>query len=222
MIKFIIFYAIGFIFYLDKFTRYSFKLVFNALIVQLKTLPLKEVYNFLNDLLSGKQTDNSILSKITVPLGLNRRNLCDTKPKKIFLLGLTFIILLNRSFCLIKNFLLWPFKLGIFSFIFSITGFDVSWFLNLFNLFPINIPQWIYVQYLLLYGNWMNWWLNTVNIKSLKTFSLPGSSSLPKNNYKEVLDRVEINNDDSDNRLIVNKKRFYLALGAMVLTAVAI
>jgi len=116
IIKILIVYVIGFIFYLDKFTRYSFKLVFNALIVQLKTLPLKEVYNFLNDLLSGKQTDNSISSKkkITVPLGLNWRNLCDTKPKKIFLLGLTFIILLNRSFCLIKKFLLWPFKLGIF------------------------------------------------------------------------------------------------------------
>jgi len=117
--------------------------------------------------LTNKLTDNSILGKITIPLGLNWKSLCDTKPKKIYLLVFTATMLLYRSFILIKRIFLWPFKLGIFSFLFSIAGFDMTWFLNLFNLFTINIPSWVYVQYLSLYHNWLNWWYSTVNIKSL-------------------------------------------------------
>jgi len=75
-----------------------------------------------------------------------------------------------------KRIFLWPFKLGIFTFIYSILGFDVTWFLNLFNFFTLNVPQWVYIQYLTLYSNWINWWHDTVKIKSLNNVSLPDSN----------------------------------------------
>jgi len=113
-----------------------------------------------------------------------------------------------------KKFLLLPFKLGIFSFLFSILGFYITGFLKLFNIFYLNIPQWVYLQYLLLYSNWMNWWYNIVNIKSLDTSSL-----LTKKN-KENLEVVEVKHEEPDNRLIVDKKRFLIALGAVTLVVI--
>lgn len=113
LIKLIIFYAIEFIFYSYKFTRYTYKLIINVLTVQLKTLPLKEVFKFLIELISSKLTDNSIIRRVTVPLGLNWKNLCDTKLKKLFILIITFIVLIYRWFITLKKILLWSFKLGI-------------------------------------------------------------------------------------------------------------
>lgn len=218
IIKILIVYVIGFIFYLDKFSRYSFNLIFKTFTIQLITLPLREVYTFFVNLMSGKLTDNSILSQTTIPLGLNWKLLCDTKAKKIYLLVFTSTVLLYRSFLTMKKILLWPFKLGIFSLFYTIFGFDVNWFLNIFNLFHINIPQWVYIQYLLLYSNWMNWWYDFVKIRSLNTSSLPSAN--PTN--KENLDLVESTNNEPDNKIIVDKKRFIIALGAITLTAILI
>jgi len=218
IIKFIIFCSIGFIFYSDKLGRYTYRLVFNNFILQLKVLPIQEVSNFFSGLFSNNLTDNSILGKITIPLGLNWRNLCDTNVKKFYLLTVTSIFLIYRFFFAMKNFLLLPFKLGIFSFLFSIFGFYVTGFLKLFNIFYLNIPQWVYIQYLLLYSNWMNWWYDFVKIRSLNTSSLPSAN--PTN--KENLDLVESTNNEPDNKIIVDKKRFIIALGAITLTAILI
>lgn len=177
LIKFIIFYSIELIYYLDQFSKYTYRLIFNALFLQLKVLPVQEIFNFFYILIFNKLTDNSILGKIAIPLGVNWKILCDTKLKKLFLLIITTSLLFYRWFIILKKVFLWPFKLGLFSLFYSILGFDVTWFLNLFNIFTVNIPQWVYFQYLLLYTNWMNWWYNFVNIKSLNTSSLPSSQS---------------------------------------------
>lgn len=153
---------------------------------------------------------------MSIPLGINWRNLCDTKPKKIYLLTLTSTILLYRGFLIIKKFILWPFKLGIFSLFSSILGFDVTWFLSLFNVFTINIPQLIYFQYLLLYGNWMNWWHNIVNIKSLNT------TSLPHNKRNENLNLDSPKTDNPDNNLIVDKTRFIIFISFVTLVGIGI
>jgi len=98
IIKLIIFCSIGFIFYSDKLGRYTYRLVFNNFILQLKVLPIQEVSNFFSGLFSNNLTDNSILGKITIPLGLNWRSLCDTNVKKIYLLTVTSIFLIYRFF----------------------------------------------------------------------------------------------------------------------------
>ncbi len=76
-------------FLLDKLSKYTFRLIFNTFIIQLKVLPVREVFKFFADLLKINLTDNSILGKITFPLGLNWRNLCDTKAKRFYLLTVT-------------------------------------------------------------------------------------------------------------------------------------
>jgi len=180
IIKYIITYGIGFIYYLDKISGYTYKLILNTFIVQLKVVSIRELFKFFKDLLTNNLNNNTLLSQISFPQGFNWKSLIDTKPKKIYLLTITSTVLIYRSIVTLKKIFLWPFKLGILSLFYSILGFDVTWFLNLFNLFTINIPQWVYFQYLLLYGNWMNWWHNIVNIKSLNTnpFSEKNESSM--------------------------------------------
>jgi len=175
---------------------------------------VREVFNFFVDLLKNNLTDNSILCKITVPLGLNWKNLCDTKAKRLYLLTVTSSNLLYRGFIIFKKLFLWPFKLGIFSFLYSILGFDVNWFLNLFNIFYFNIPQWVYVKYKLLYCNGLNWWQNIVDIKSLKT------KSIPFNNPKENL--IKPNSNEVNNNITENKTKLYLILGAITLIVIGL
>lgn len=214
IIKFIIHYSIGFIFYFDKLSRYTYKLVFNAFTIQLKTLPLREVFSFFFKLLTNKLTDNSILSKVALPLGLNWKYLCDTKLKKNLLLGFTSALIFYRWFIVLKKVLLWPFKLGVFSFFFSIFGLDLSWFLGFFDLFYVNIPQLIYFQYLILYSNWMNWWSEMVDIKSLR------ANTLFKKSSKEILTSDEQDQIEPENK--INKKRLLITLTVVALIGIGI
>lgn len=203
IIKLIKYYTIALIYYSDKFSRYIFRLIFSTFIVQLKVLPIREIYKFLVDLFKNNLNGNSILGKISIPLGINWNILCDTKPKKVYLLILTSTMLLYRGFKLTKNFILWPFKLGIFTFLFSVLGFDVTWFLSLFNIFYVNIPQWIYIQYILLYSNWLNWWYNVVDIKSLS------STSIFNNKPKEKLEPVEITDEPENTHNSYQFNRYF-------------
>lgn len=98
LIKLIIFYSIELIFHLDQFSRYTYKLIFNALIIQFKVLSVREIFKFFINLLTNKLTDNSILNKISIPLGVSWKNLCDTKIKKLFLLIILSTVLVYRFF----------------------------------------------------------------------------------------------------------------------------
>jgi len=168
IIKFFVF-SLSWFLNFKQLHKNQYRGLFDNLNIQLFTLPQVDVFKFFNDLTFNKLTDTSILNKIASPLGLNWRTLCDNNYKKFSLLRLIFFIIVYRWFLLVRKLILWPFKLGIFSFIYSILGIDLTWFLSLFNIFTINIPQWVYFQYLVLYNNWLNWWYNTVNIKSIKS-----------------------------------------------------
>lgn len=114
-----------------------------------------------------------------------------------------------RWFLLIKKLILWPFKLGVFSFLFSILGFDVKWFLGIFDFFSFNIPNWIYTQYFSLYCNWLNWWHNTVKIKNLNNVSL---------NEKPEIESKATEISDPENKS--NKKKILIFLGLVILLGV--
>jgi hypothetical protein len=69
---------------------------------------------------------NSVLNLVVSPLNLDLSFIYDNKYKILFLFGFGFTIVFIRSLTLIKNLNLLPFKLGVFSFIYSILGFDVT------------------------------------------------------------------------------------------------
>jgi hypothetical protein len=157
-----------------------------------------DLWYFLFNLIKNNIPENTVLNTITLPFGLNFSFLYDNKFKNLFILSFGFTLLVHRSYILFKQVILWPFKLGIFSFIYSILGFDVSWFLNLFNVFSINVPHWVYFQYLTLYNNWIHWWYNTVNIKSINSILLVETNKLKQN--------VSNNLPSSENNQIKNNK----------------
>ena len=129
-------------------------------------------------------------------------------------------MIIYKQYILFKRFLLWPFKLGIFSFVFSIIGIDASWFLGWFNIFPLNIPQWVYFQYLILYNNWLNWWKNVGQIKNLSNVSVNKIPSVNKSLRNFDLDENTLT-ENSDNK-IFNRKNLYILLGVLTLIGVGI
>lgn len=140
--------------------------------------------------------------------------------KNIFWLSILFSLTIFRWFIYLKKIFLWPFKLGIFSFFYSLFGIDFSWFLGLFYFFYVNIPHWVYIQYLTLYNNWLNWWHSTVNIKNLNTIPLP--ERLDKSKNLELGEPVDSNLDESDNKISKNKKIILITLTIIAIVGLGI
>jgi hypothetical protein len=105
---------------------------------------------FLRDLILNKITNNFIFRFLATTPGIDINLLINTRYKKVFWLGFVSTVLIYKQYILIKKLILWPFKLGIYAFLSSILGIDISWLLSWFNFFPLNIPSWVYVQYLTL------------------------------------------------------------------------
>ena len=145
--------------------------------------------NIFIELFRNQVNENSILNSITYPNIERFKNIFDTPNKRLYLSGLVFTLLFYRSYLLFKKIFLLPFKLGLFSFLFSVLGIDVSWFLNFFNFFKFNVPHWVYFQYINLYTNWLNWFYKVGEIKSIKTPEIIETNSVipvqeNKNNLK--------------------------------------
>lgn len=187
-------------FIFNQINRINFLNLFNAFRTQLLASSTADIWRFLRDLLLNRITNNFIYRIITSTPGINPNLIVDTKAKKIFWLSFVSTLILYRQYKLFKKLILWPFKLGVYSFIYAISGLDVSWFLSWFDIFPLNVPQWVYVQYLSLYSNWIEWWKGTVQIKNLRTDSLP---TVPKT--KDSMELIEDTPNAPDNNLI-NKK----------------
>lgn len=175
-IKYIFNLIIGqFIF--NQINRIDFVALINSFTAQNLALSPTNLYLFLRDLILNRITNNYFFRVITTSLGLNTNSLVDYRAKRFFWLGITVILILYKQFTLFKRLILWPFKLGVYSFIFSLVGVDFSWLLSWFNIFSFNIPQWVYIQYLTLFNNWLGWWKGTVYT----------NISLPKDPRKDLL-----------------------------------
>jgi len=90
----------------------------------------RNILNFLGDLIFNKITNNFFFRLITNTPGINPSVIIDSKLKKIILISFVSTLIIYRQFLLFKRFILLPFKLGIYSFFYAISGFDVSWFLT--------------------------------------------------------------------------------------------
>ena len=85
-------------------------------------------------------------------------------------------------------------------------------FFGIFNFFTINLPHWVYVQYLTLYINWMNWWNNAVNIKSLNNIFL----------FENPLNENNSFTDENDPKESNYKKKIIIALGVITLIGIGV
>ena len=198
--------------------RINFLNLINIFRAQLLALSPANQFRVLRDLILNTVANNIVFRMFAITAGVNIRTLVDSRPKKVFWLSFVSTLLLYNQYLLFKKFILWPFKLGIFSFIFSLFGIDMSWFLNIFNFFSLNIPQWVYVQYIKLYGNWLNWWKGTVQIKNIKTESLPSIYNLKGDSIE---DSDQSSNDKSKNK-IFNRKNIIIAASVIALIGIGI
>lgn len=145
----------------------NFRVLLNNFIVLILSLNSIQVFRLFRDLIHRTITNNVNFRIFAITNRININSLIDTNKKIFFWIGFVFTIILYKWFILMKKVLLWPFKLGVFSFFYSILGIDMSWFLKFFDFFTINIPKWVFFQYLNLYSNWLNWWNNTAKIKKI-------------------------------------------------------
>lgn len=183
-------------FMFDSISRVDFRLLFNNLTIMFNTMSTRELIRLYWDIILNKITDNRFYRLIYAQTAINTRITLDRNNKRLFLFSIVFYIIMYRWYILFKKILLWPFKLGIFSFFYSMFGIDVTWLLGWFDIFYRNIPQWVYIQYISLYNNWLGWWHNTVDIKNLKSVSIPSlnSNTIKENVDLEVKEPVESNN----------------------------
>jgi len=207
-------------FLFNQISRFNFVVFIGNFVTQLLTMSTRNTFIFFWDLISNRIPNNyffRLLTTIPALGGINPSLIIDTKPKKMFWISFVSTLILYRQYLLFKRFILWPFKLGIYSFFYALSGFDVSWFLGWFNYFPLNIPQWVYVQYLTLYSNWLNWWKGTVKIKNLNIESIP---SIPKLNTST--EDLTDSSADTVNQSWINKKNIIIGLTVIALIGVGI
>lgn len=196
----------------NQIDRINFLTLINNFYTLFMALSTFNIFTTLKDLIfslirpGNILTNNNFFRLLSSTPGINIGELTNTRSKRLFWLGFTFSFIVIRWFILFKRLILLPFKLGIYTFLYTISGLDVSWILSWFDIFNFNIPKWVFNQYLSLYNNWINWWNNTGNIKSL---------TVNKTNYETPnLD------ESSDNK--INKIKLFVIVTAVVLIGVGI
>jgi len=178
----------------DNIHRIDFTEILNNLSAYIRTLNVREQIRTLNLLITENILENPTLRPVFQPFEVDFTVVLSTWPRKLFFLGFIFTTVVNVWFIYFKRILLLPFKLGIFSFLFSIFGFDVTWFLNLFNIFNLNIPYWVYFQYLTLHNNWLNWWNKTVNVKGITSVPIKEIKQIKQNVTEDLMEVEKKNN----------------------------
>jgi len=204
--------AIAWQYFFYKLERVNYINFINNFSTQLLAMSILDTLRFYRDLITNAITNNIFFRVLAVTTGVNVNSLTDTNSKRFFWLGLAFTLIVYRWLILFKKLILWPFKLGVFTFIFSTLGIDLTWFLSWFNIFYFNIPQWVYFQYLTLYSNWLNWWNNTVKIKNLNVDLLPTI----KKTYSST------DNDESTGPNEKINKKYYIILGVVVIIGIGV
>lgn len=193
----------------------------NNLRVHLLAMPFRNLFNYFWSLITNRLPNNNIFNNLPLMPAIDLNSLINTNSKRFFWLGLVSTLLVYKQFILFKRLILWPFKLGIFTFIFSTFGIDLSWFLGWFNIFPLNIPQWVYIQYLTLYGNWLNWWHSTADIKNISKETIPSAYSNKFSDLNKYLETESVEDTSSENK-IFNRRNLFILLGVLALVGVGV
>jgi len=99
-----------------KIERINYINLFNNYITFLQTLSTRNLINILRYLILDRITDNNFIRVIGAAIGPNVNFMFDSYHKRLFWFGFIFTMIVHRWLILLKRILLWPFKLGIFSF----------------------------------------------------------------------------------------------------------
>jgi len=207
-------------FIFDSIYKVDFVNLTNSFRVHLLTMTFREILGLYWELLSNKISNHNFFLYLPVVPQVKVSTLIDTNSKRFFWLGFTFTLIVYRQFLLFKRLLLWPFKLGIFTFIFSTLGIDLSWIFGWLNVFPFTIPQWVYIQYLTLYNNWLSWWYNTGQIKILTSLSLP-KTEVPNSEINDMPVDNGVNQSNNDSK-VFNRTNLYILLGVVTLIGIGV
>ena len=143
---------------------------------------------------------------------------------KYLFLFLTLWNILKRSLFLVKSIIIWPFKLGVYSFIASLFGIRPDYFLSFFEIFKFNLPSWTYQKLVELHISWMTWLKNILQIKSINTeiYNPDSKISLPKlfSSHKDIpIIEPEIIPDPDTYLYLTKTQWFYVSISIAGLLA---
>ena len=131
---------------------------------------------------------------------------------KIFFISVIFGGLFRKSFALIRNFIILPFKIGTYLFMGGLVGIRVDQILHWFDFLKFNIPNWFYNKLLVTHINWLNWVKGVGQVDSLITKDLEELKF--KSSPKIVTETSSIEElKKQDTFLYLNKNQWLLVLG---------
>jgi len=142
----------------------------------------------------------------------------NNKLKYFFILFIIWDIL-KRFILLIKKIIIFPFKLGVYSFIAFLFGIKVDYLLSFFDYFNFNIPAWTYNKLLDLHLNWLNWLKNIFQINSISTEDISTNSAYSSNKNTNI--SLPLDSDIKPKTYLYLTKTQWLYLSCSLLTAFA-
>lgn len=148
----------------NRLISYSLELIPNETFINLFKLFLNIIKCKSEELLNINIFKEILIHSIPLEHRVNILN----KAKYLFIFLLIGNIL-KRSLYLIKNIILLPFKLGVYSFLASLFGIRPDYFLSFFDQFKFNLPNWTYNKLLELHLSWLSWLKDTLQINSITT-----------------------------------------------------
>jgi hypothetical protein len=95
----------------------------------------------------------------------------------------------------------------VYSFMFSLIGIRVDYFLSIFDLFRFNLPSWTYNKLFDLHLNWLNWLKSTAKISSI-------TSDFENTQISQVNDTT-VNTDKPDKYFYLTKKQWLYAISSI-------
>lgn len=175
-----------------NYLKYTIELLPHETFFAIFNLVLRMLKPKSSDLLSERLFKEAIIH--TIPESQRGDSL--SKFKALFILILVGN-LLKRSMFFIKNLIILPFKLGVYSYIASLLGFRPDYFLSFCEIFKFNLPSWTYQKLVELHISWMSWLKNTLQINSI---SIDSNSKLELPKIKKSLYKYRRVNRWSRNR----------------------
>lgn len=127
---------------------------------------------------------------------------------------------LKRTLFLVKNIIIFPFKIGVYSFIAFLFGIKLDWLLAIFDIFKFNLPSWTFNKLLELHLSWMLWFKNNFQISSINTEFDPKGATLKTFPYKEKeIETIEPDTKPDKYFYLTKTQWIYLGISAVALLA---
>jgi len=213
--------------FFSKIENKDFNKLFSYILELLPNETIINILKLLKNTFKSKPSDlfkTQILNEAmihTLPLE-SRLEIIKTENKNIKYLFIFLILgnIFKRSIFLLKNIILMPFKLGVYSFIAYLFGIKVDWLLSFFDIFKFNLPSWTYSKLLDLHISWMSWIKEKLQINSITT-ELEKPISLPRIKRTSIpinQENLEVEVETQPNTYLYLTKTQWMYLGISIIT----